>query len=194
MCVFCGSSPGARPEYTGAVRELGDLLARRGTTLVYGGGGVGLMGSLADAALDAGGEVIGVLPKALGRKEVGHPRLTDLRIVGSMHERKALMLELSDAFIAAPGGFGTLEETFEVLTWGQLGLHDKPIGLLDIGGYFDPLLAFLDASVEERFVRPEHREALLRASDPAALIARLEAYEPPPVEKWIDRDPLSEAT
>jgi len=168
-----------RSEYAEAVRCLGSLLAARGIALVFGGGGVGLMGELADAALDAGGEVIGVLPKSLGLKEVAHPRVEDIRIVGSMHERKATMVELSDGFIAAPGGFGTLDELFEILTWRQLGLHEKPCGLLDVNGYFDSLLAFLDSSVSESFVRPEHREMLWVAERPEDLIDQLESGRPP---------------
>jgi uncharacterized protein (TIGR00730 family) len=187
LCVFCGSSVGARREYVEAVRSLGALLAKRKIALVFGGGGVGLMGELADAALDAGGEVIGVLPQALGLKEVGHPRLTDLRLVDSMHARKAMMAELSDGFIAAPGGLGTLDELFEIWTWGQLGLHDKPCGLLDVGGYFTSLLRFLDSAVDERFVRQEHREMLLVAEGAGDLIDRFEHYTPPRSEKWLDR-------
>jgi uncharacterized protein (TIGR00730 family) len=168
-----------RSEYAEAVRALGSLLAAREIGLVFGGGGVGLMGALADAVLDAGGEVIGVLPKSLGLKEIAHPRVEDIRIVGSMHERKAMMVELSDGFIAAPGGFGTLDELFEILTWRQLGLHEKPCGLLDVDGYFDSLLGFLDTSVSECFVRPEHREMLMVAVRPEDLIDQLEACPPP---------------
>lgn len=188
LCVFCGSSMGAQRDYVEAVRALGTQLATRKIALVFGGGGVGLMGELADAALDAGGEVIGILPKALGLKEVGHPRVRDLRLVGSMHERKATMAELSDGFIAAPGGLGTLEELFEVWTWGQLGLHDKPCGLLDVNGYFNSLLGFLDLAVEKRFVRQEHREMLLVAARPEDLIDQFEGYVPPRGAKWLDRD------
>jgi len=177
ICVFCGSQQGGRPEYAEAVRALGRLLAERDLTLVYGGGGIGLMGQLADAALDAGGEVIGVLPEALGLREVGHRRLADLRIVASMHERKALMAELSDAFIAAPGGLGTLDELFEILTWRQLELHTKPCGLLDVSGYFDSLVAFLDASVEEGFIRSKHRQLLLRSERCDDLIDQFEAVD-----------------
>ncbi len=178
LCVFCGSSRGIRSEYAEAVRALGSLLAAREIGLVFGGGRVGLMGELADAALDAGGEVIGVLPKSFGLKEVAHPRVEDIRIVGSMHERKAMMLELSDGFVAAPGGYGTLDELFEILTWRQLGLHEKPCGLLDVEGYFDSLLAFLDSSVSECFVRPEHREMLLVAERPEDLVDQLETSAP----------------
>lgn len=190
LCVFCGSSPGARPEYAQALRELGTELARRRIGLVFGGGGVGLMGVVADAVLEAGGDVIGVLPKALGVKEIAHPRVVDTRIVGSMHERKALMVELSDGFIAAPGGFGTLDELFEALTWSQLGFHAKPCGLLDVGGFFQPLLGFLAATVQERFVKPAHLEALVVACGAVELLDRLAHAKPPRVEKWIDRSDL----
>src|SRR3712207_1163783 len=156
VCVYCGSSPGARPEYRAAARDLGTHLAQSGIGVVYGGGKVGLMGAVADAARDAGGEVIGVIPRALWEREVGHRGLDDLRVVASMHERKALMADLSDAFVALPGGVGTLEELVEAMTWTQLGIHDKPCGLLDAGGYYRHLVAFLDHAVEERFLRPEH--------------------------------------
>ena len=187
VCVFCGSSPGRRSEYADAARHLGRTLAERGKRLVYGGGNVGLMGVIADAALEHGGEVIGVIPRHLVDREVAHAGLSYLRVVDSMHQRKQSMADLSDAFIVLPGGLGTLEEFFEVWTWGQLGLHRKPYGLLNVAGYFDPLLAFLDHSVEERFVSTDHR-ALLRVDDePLALLSALEAYEPPATPKWIDR-------
>ena len=188
VCVFCGSSKGARPEYTEAARQMGAALARQGIGLVYGGGRVGLMGTLADAVLAAGGEVIGVIPEALMAWEVGHQGLADLRVVGSMHERKALMAELSDAFIALPGGYGTLEEFCEVLTWGQLGLHRKPCGLLNVEGYYDPLLALLDHALAERFLQPAHRSLVLEERDPERLLQLLAGYQAPEVEKWIDRD------
>lgn len=187
VCVFCGSSPGSDPAFAAAAVELGRVLAEHDLGLVYGGASVGLMGRLADAALAAGGEVIGVIPRALVDLEVAHRGLADLRVVGSMHERKALMAELSDAFIALPGGLGTLDELFEILTWAQLGLHHKPIGLLDVGGYFDPLLAFLDGAVRARFVAPEHRAMLLRAADPVALLDACRNYQAPAPFKWIDR-------
>ncbi|MDX2171190.1 MAG: TIGR00730 family Rossman fold protein [Deltaproteobacteria bacterium] len=187
VCVFCGSSPGADPAFAGAAEALGRTLAAQRIGLVYGGASVGLMGRLADAALAAGGEVIGVIPRALVDQEVAHRGLADLRVVGSMHERKALMAELSDAFVALPGGLGTLDELFEILTWAQLGLHHKPIGLLDVGGYFDPLLAFLDGAVHARFVAPAHRAMLLRADTPAALLDACRHYQPPPPFKWLDR-------
>ena len=185
ICVFCGSSLGARPSYAEAAEELGELFAFKGVALVYGGSKVGLMGVLADAALRAGGEVIGVIPQALVMKEVAHQDLTDLRIVGSMHERKAMMADLSDGFIALPGGFGTFEEFCEVLTWSQLGLHQKPCGLLNLHGYFDNLLKLFDQAVEERFLRPEHRAMVLDHEDPSVLIERLLVYKHPKVEKWI---------
>jgi uncharacterized protein (TIGR00730 family) len=173
--------------YAAAAAALARALAARGIGIVYGGGNVGLMGVLADAALDAGGEVIGVIPQALVDREVAHQGLADLRIVGSMHERKALMADLSDAFVALPGGFGTLEEFCEVLTWTQLGLHRKPCGLLNVGGYYDALLALFDHAAAEQFLRASHREIVLADGDPAVLIDRLLAYEVPATEKWIRR-------
>jgi len=187
VCVFCGSSPGARPEYRAAAEALGRMLAARGLGLVYGGGNVGLMGVLADAALAAGGEVIGVIPRALVDLEVAHTGLRDLRIVDSMHERKAAMAELAGAFVALPGGIGTLEELFEVWTWAQLGLHAKPCALLDVAGYYAPLVAFLEHAVAARFLRPVHRAMLTVTADPQALLDHLAAYSPPVVAKWIDR-------
>src|SRR5215212_7856422 len=164
VCVYLGSSAGADPAYTAAVEELARECVGRGLGVVYGGGDVGLMGVLADTVLEAGGEVIGVIPDGLLAREVGHRGLPDLRIVGSMHERKALMADLADAFVAAPGGVGTLEELVEVYTWGQLGIHDKPVGLLDTGGYWAPLAAWLDHAVQQRFLRAEHR-AMLRSEE-----------------------------
>ncbi len=187
VCVFCGSSPGVNPLYTATARRVGTLLAQRGLTLVYGGGNVGLMGVLADTVVEHGGEVIGVIPQALMDLEVGPTGLGDLRIVGSMHERKALMAELSDGFIALPGGIGTLEEFCEILTWAQLGMHAKPCGLVNVEGYFDHLITFLDHSVGERFFRPEHRAMVLLEADPETLLDRFEGYQPPQLEKWIDR-------
>lgn len=188
ICVFCGSNRGSRPAYAEAARRMGTELARRRLGLVYGGGRVGLMGILADAALAAGGEVIGIIPEALLAWEVAHASLSDLQVVGSMHERKARMADLSDAFVALPGGFGTLEEFCEVLTWSQLGLHRKPCGLVNVDGYYDPLLALLDYAVTERFVRPEHRALVLEASEPVRLLDLVAGYEAPLLEKWIDRD------
>jgi len=186
ICVFCGSRPGADPAYEVAARCLGQALAQANITLVYGGGNVGLMGVVADAALEAGGEVVGVIPEALMRREIGHPGLTKLHVVASMHERKAKMAELSDGFVALPGGTGTLEEFFEVLTWAQLGEHEKPCGLLDIAGYYGPLLAVFDHMVEKGFLKDHHREMLLLERDPTTLLERFARYEPPRVAKWID--------
>ena len=190
ICVFCGSSMGARPEYAEAARATGRLIAQRGLGLVYGGGEVGLMGVLANAAMAAGGEVIGVIPEALMRMEVGHPELTALHVVDTMHERKAMMADLSDAFIALPGGIGTLEELFEVWTWGQLGIHPKPLGFLDVAGYYDHLHAFLDHSVSEGFLKDRHRAMTAVECDPAALLDRLAAYAPPNVVKVAGRDTI----
>lgn len=187
VCVFCGSSPGASPAYAEAAAHLGRTLAGRGLTLVYGGGHVGLMGVVADAALGAGGRVVGVIPEALEAKELAHRGLTDLRVVGSMHERKALMSELADGFIAMPGGIGTLEELFEAWTWSQLGIQRKPCGLLNAAGYYDHLLAFLDHVTAERFLAPGHRAMVLVDDDTGRLLDRLAAYRHPPVEKWLDR-------
>ena len=187
LCIFCGSSPGARPEYAEATVELAQLLAARGIGIVYGGASVGLMGLLADTAMEANGEVVGVIPNALERKEIARHGLTELHIVDSMHERKALMAELSDGFIALPGGSGTLEELFEVFTWSQLGLHRKACALLNVVGYYDGLAAFLDHAVDERFLRAEHRAMLLCEDTPVAVLDALERFEPPLVDKWIDR-------
>ncbi len=186
VCVFCGASSGRNGRYAEAARLVGQTLARRGIGLVYGGGGVGLMGILADAALEAGGEVIGVIPRTLKFRELAHERLTALELVGSMHERKARMAELSEGFIALPGGMGTLEELSEVLTWAQLGLHDRPCGLLDVDGYYQPLIAFFDHAVAEGFVRPDHRRILQVAADPDALLDGFLAYRPPEVARWVD--------
>jgi len=187
VCVFTGSNPGARSGYAAAAQLLGRELVAGGYELVYGGGKVGLMGQLADSVIASGGTVIGVIPEALLAKEVAHRGLSELLVVASMHERKALMSELSDAFVAMPGGLGTLEEFFEVLTWAQLGLHAKPCGILNVEHYFDPLLAFLDVSVEERFVKPEHRRMIITADSPRDLLDRLASYRPTLVQKWIDR-------
>jgi uncharacterized protein (TIGR00730 family) len=186
ICVFAGSSSGARPQYRLVAEELGRAIAVRRLTLVYGGGRVGLMGAVADAALHAGGDVIGVIPESLAAKEVAHQGLPDLRIVASMHERKALMAELSDGFVALPGGWGTMEEFFEVLTWAQLGLHQKPCGLLNVSGYFDRLLSFLEHSIDQRFVKDENRSMVLVATAPDTLLGMCERHVPSAVEKWID--------
>ena len=187
VLVFCGSSPGARPEYAAAADELGRLLARRGLGLVYGGARVGLMGVVADGALAEGGEVIGVIPRNLVEHEIAHTGLTDLREVTTMHERKALMAELSDAVIALPGGTGTLDELFELFTWSQLGLIRMPIGLLDVAGYWQPLLAMLDHMVAERLLRAEHRDTLLVSTDAPELLDALGGYEHRATDKWLDR-------
>jgi uncharacterized protein (TIGR00730 family) len=185
VCVFCGSSPAVDDLYVASAREVGGLLASRGLRIVYGGGRLGLMGALADAAVAAGGEIVGVIPGALVEKEVAHRGLSELRVVGSMHERKALMADLSDAFIALPGGIGTLEEFFEIWTWGQLGLHHKPFGLLNVGGFYDPLLAFLDQLADRRFLRPEHRDMVHMRSVTSDLLHAMESYRPIDVWQWL---------
>jgi uncharacterized protein (TIGR00730 family) len=185
ICVFCGSSAGARPEYAGAAREMGRTLAEAGIGLVYGGGHVGLMGIVANAVLEAGGEAVGIIPEALMRREVGHTGLTELHVTASMHERKAMMADLSDGFIALPGGYGTFEEFCEVITWSQLGIHPKPCALLNTAGYWTPLLAMFDHAVAEGFVRPQHRALVLEDTSPAALLERMRAFVPPATEKWI---------
>jgi uncharacterized protein (TIGR00730 family) len=186
VCVFAGSSAGARPEYRAAAVALGQALATRGLGLVYGGARVGLMGAVADAVLAAGGQATGVIPSALAEKEVAHSGLSELHVVTTMHERKALMAELSDGVIALPGGWGTLDEFFEILTWAQLGIHQKPCGLLNARGYFDQLLAFLEHTVEEAFVRPEYRSMFTVAESPEALLEAMATLRPPAVQKWID--------
>jgi uncharacterized protein (TIGR00730 family) len=185
VCVFCGSSPGARPEYAAATVELATLLADRGIGVVYGGASVGLMGLLADTTLAAGGEVHGVIPRGVFPTEIPHAGLTEQHVVDTMHERKALMAELGDAFVALPGGIGTLEELIEVYTWSQLGLHHKPLGVLNTAGFYDTLAAFLDHAVQERFLRPQQRAVLAFEAEPEALLARLVAAEPPPLAKWL---------
>ncbi len=187
VCVFCGSSSGTRPAYAEAAVALADALGRRGLGLVYGGGSVGLMGLLADAALARGVSVTGVIPRHLNELEIGHKSLTRLCVVDSMHERKALMAELSDGFVALPGGVGTLEELFEVYTWGQLGLHPKPVALLDVGGYYASLVGFLDHSVREGFLHAEHRDFLLTGNAPDAVLEAMAGWTPPRVPKWLDR-------
>jgi uncharacterized protein (TIGR00730 family) len=187
LCVYCGSSVGRRAVYADAARALAGELAARGIRLVYGGGSVGIMGVLADAMLAAGGTVVGVIPDALMRKELAHRQLTELHVTQSMHQRKMLMAELADGFVALPGGIGTLEEIFEVWTWAQLGLHDKPCGFLNVGRYFDALTAFLDHALAEEFVKPQHRAMLIVESDPPALLDRIAAYRPPAVPKWVGR-------
>jgi hypothetical protein len=187
VLVFCGSSPGSRPEYAQCAETLGRLVASRGLEIVYGGAHVGLMGVLADSALGAGGKVIGVIPNRLVEAEIAHAGLTKLHVVDTMHERKALMAELSDAVIALPGGTGTLDELFEMFTWSQLGLHRMPIGLLDVAEYWQPLLRFLEHAVNERFLRAEHFETMLVERDPEALLDRLASHRPRVLDKWVDR-------
>jgi uncharacterized protein (TIGR00730 family) len=187
VCVFSGSSPGADLAYRAAATDLGHRLAERGIELVYGGASVGLMGAVADAAMEGGGHVIGVIPQSLVDREIAHPAIGDLRVVESMHERKALMADLSDAFVALPGGVGTLEELFEVYTWNQLGLHAKPLGLFNVRGYYDGLARFLDHAVEERFVTPHHRAMLLVSEHLDELIDGLDGWQAPRQPKWIDR-------
>jgi len=187
ICVFCGSSLGARPAYKEAAQRLGELLAERAIGLVYGGADVGLMGVIADAALAKGGEVIGVMPESLMRREIGHRGLTKLHVVETMHQRKALMADLADAFIALPGGYGTLEEFFEAVTWSQLGIQKKPCGLLNIERYWDGLLRVLDHAVDEKFVGPENSQLVLVASSPEGMLERLSDWTPPAhIEKWLD--------
>lgn len=187
VCVFCGSSPGINGAYADNAQALGRMLADTDITLVYGGGHVGLMGVVADSVLEAGGTVIGVMPRALVEREISHSGLTELHVVGSMHERKAIMAELAEGFIALPGGTGTLEEFFEVLTWAQLGEHQKPCGLLNTAGYYDPLLQFFDHMVEQRFLKEEHRALMLVEENPESLLGRFATYEPPKTAKWLDR-------
>lgn len=187
VCVFCAANPGTHPRYLEQAAAMGRHLALSRRRLVYGGGRTGLMGALADAALEAGGEVIGIMPRHLVDREVMHTGLTELRVVASMHERKALLAELSDGFLAMPGGLGTLEELFEIWTWGQLGLHRKPYGLLQVEEFFTPLLAFLDHAVVTGFIRPDNRAMLVVDDDPATLISRMEAVRLPDVPRWLDR-------
>lgn len=185
VAVFCGSNPGTDPAFADAAAALGTTLAERGIGLVYGGGAVGLMGIVADAVLAGGGEAIGVIPQLLWDKEVGHRGLTELLVVGSMHERKLAMADRADAFIALPGGVGTFEEVFEAITWTQLGIHEKPVGLLDVAGFYGPLLAFLDGTVDAGFLRAEHRDLILAATSAEEMLARLSAWTAPDVGKWL---------
>lgn len=185
VAVYCASNDGTKPAYVATARALGTLLAQRGLTVVYGGGRTGLMGALADAAMAAGGEVIGVMPHGLVQREVAHQHITSLQIVDSMHERKAMIAEMADAFITMPGGIGTLEEFFETWTWAQLGVHRKPVGLLDAEGFWDPLMTLLDQLEREGFLRGTPREWLVRDTDPAALLTALETFEPPQVRRWL---------
>ncbi len=187
LCVFCGSSAGQNPEYAEAARQVGCLIASRGIALVYGGASIGLMGMVADSALEAGGEVIGVLPKTLARREVSHSDLSELHIVDTMHERKAMMANLADGFMALPGGCGTFDELFEVITWAQIGVHAKPIAILNTVGYYDPLIALFEHAIAERFVHKDHQKLILHGTDPAALLDKMLTYTPSVmVEKWLD--------
>jgi uncharacterized protein (TIGR00730 family) len=188
ICVFCGSSEGFRPIYADTARALGRALVDRGLGLVYGGGNVGLMGIVADAVMQSGGEVIGVIPEALVERELAHGDVTQLIVVSSMHERKAKMAELADAFIAMPGGYGTFEEFCEIITWAQLGLHRKPCGILNVDRYYDPLLKLFDHAVAEGFLRPTNRLLVIQESDPRRLLDTLANYTPPQTEKWISRN------
>ena len=185
VCVYCGSSPGKSPIHREAARVLGHEMVARGLDLVYGGASVGVMGAVADAVLERGGSVTGVIPYSLSSKEVAHSGLDELIVVGSMHERKARMAELADAFVALPGGWGTCEEIFEMLTWAQLGFHEKPCGLLNAAAYYDPLFAFLEHAIDEGFVREQYRPMMIMEEDPARLLDRFEAYQAPRVKKWI---------
>ncbi|MEP0520512.1 MAG: TIGR00730 family Rossman fold protein [Hyphomicrobiales bacterium] len=187
ICVFCGSNPGNDPAYLEAAQTLGAAIVTRGYELVYGGAEVGLMGAVADAALEAGGRVVGVMPKALVDKEIGHKGLSEQHIVSSMHERKALMADLSDGFIALPGGVGTLEEIFEIWTWAQLGHHDKPLAFMNILGFYDPLCAFLDHQSSEGFVRKGHRDMAIFSKDAAEILQAFENYDAPELQKWVER-------
>lgn len=188
ICIYCGSNPGTRPEYIEQAQAFARMLARRGIRVVYGGASVGIMGAIADAALAEGGTVIGVIPQSLVDREVAHDGLTQLIVTNSMHERKARMADLSDAFVALPGGIGTLEEIFEIWTWSQLGLHEKPCGLLNIGGYYDSLERFLDETVVNGFLGPGHRSMLLTADTGEGVLNAFQAYEPPSVVKWVERE------
>ena len=187
VCVNCGSNSGANPAFLAAAHDLGECLASREITLVYGGSNVGIMGAVANATLERCGKVVGVIPVNLFQK-VGHQKLTKQYVVSSMHERKQMMFDLSDAYIILPGGYGTLEEMFEILTWAQLGMHRKPVGILNVAGYFDALLAFLDLAVHNRFVSEPHRNMLLVECTPELLLDRLERYEPVISDKWLDRE------
>lgn len=190
ITVFCGSNSGFRTEYREAAINLARIFAQNNIRLIYGGGNVGLMGIIADEVMRAGGEVVGIIPDSLDRKEVGHRGITELRVVDSMHERKAQMAELADGFIAMPGGIGTFEEFFEILTWAQLGFHKKPCAILNIAGYYDGLLALCDNAVSEGFLRPAHRRLILEDSNPEFLLEKMEAFKPLPLEKWIDKEDL----
>ena len=188
IAVFCGSKEGLRPAYAAAADTLGQSMVSRHIGLVYGGGGIGLMGRISEIVKNGGGEIIGVIPNALLAREIGRSDLADLRVVRSMHERKALMAELAEGFIAMPGGFGTFEEFCEIVTWAQLGLHAKPVGLLNVEGYYDPLIAQFDRAVSEGFTHPDNRRLVVHETDPVRLLDLMGSYQPPPVEQWIDLD------
>ncbi|HEX5698593.1 MAG TPA: TIGR00730 family Rossman fold protein [Rhodoferax sp.] len=188
ICVYCGSSPGRLEVYAGAARALGQALVEHDLGLVYGGASIGLMGLIADTVLQLGGRAVGVIPKGLARKEVVHRQLSELHVTQSMHERKTLMAELSDGFIAMPGGIGTFEEIFEIWTWAQLGIHAKPCGLLNVAGYYDALTSFLDHAAEEQFLKPPHRAMLIVEQTPDVLLDRFASYQPPSVRRWLDAD------
>lgn len=190
ITVFCGSNSGFRAEYAEAAKNLASHFVERNIRLVYGGGKVGLMGIIADEVMRLGGEVVGIIPDSLEQREVGHRSITELKVVGSMHERKALMAELADGFIAMPGGIGTFEEFFEILTWAQLGFHEKPCGILNVTGYYNGLLALCDHAVTEGFLRPVHRQLILEDTEAASLLDKMENFRPKPTEKWLDRDDL----
>jgi len=185
ICVYCGSNPGRVADYRNAARQLGHEIADRNLGLVYGGASVGVMGAVADAVLERGGKAIGVIPHALATKEVSHHGLNELFVVDSMHQRKAKMAELSDGFIALPGGWGTIEEIFEMLTWAQLGFHEKPCGLLNVSGYYDQLFGFLENTIAEQFVKPEYRPMIMMDDSPSSMLQRFSAYRAPKVRKWI---------
>jgi uncharacterized protein (TIGR00730 family) len=188
ICVYCGSNPGLLPDYRESARLLGYEMAARGLGLVYGGASIGIMGAIADAVLEKGGRVTGVIPHSLATREVSHDGLDELIVVSSMHERKAKMAELSDGFIALPGGWGTMEELFEMLTWAQLGLHEKPCGLLNVASYYDTLYTFLENAIEQQFVKPEYRPMIMMDDSPTSLLDRFKDYRAPRVKKWISTD------
>jgi uncharacterized protein (TIGR00730 family) len=190
ICVFCGSKTGTAPEYRAATAALGTEIVRRGLGVVFGGGSVGLMGVLADCVLESGGEIIGVIPEALATKELLHPRVPDMRRVGDMHQRKALMAELAGAFVALPGGYGTFEEFFEMVTWAQLGFHRKNIGLLNVAGYFDPVVELIEHAIREGFITASHRELIIVESEPTVLLDRLATHEMPVVRRWLNREEI----
>ncbi|PKD40257.1 TIGR00730 family Rossman fold protein [Methylomonas sp. EFPC1] len=188
ICIYCGSSPGRLDAYGEAAQALAQALVSRNIRLIYGGAGIGIMGTVADQVLKLGGQAIGVIPKALAHKEVAHPNLSELHVTQSMHERKMLMAELADGFIALPGGIGTLEELFEIWTWAQLGFHQKPCGVLNVAGYYDALISFLDHVTAEQFVKPHHRGMLMVESDPNLLLDRYVSYQAPAVKQWVSKD------